>query len=205
MHPVGRPQASKDLLIPADFWMMPPNNLHMTTLEITHSLTEPEISSRLEKLGPKLEEITDFTYEHRTRLENPMVSFDASAIALSFVPASDNSYTYHHLRRELYDLCESTGVAVESRYVVPSAHLTIGRFVDYTDLGDGANDQVVPEKAQQWIKKLEEINTWLKRDHWSSGSTTGSGWTVGEEKGLDCNKGRLWYGNGERVHLGRGF
>ena len=188
-----------------DFWMMPPDNLHTTTLEITHSLTEPEISARLEKLEPKLEEITDFTYEHRTRLVNPMVSFDASAIALSFVPASDNAYTYHHLRRELYDLCKSTGVTVESRYVVPSAHLTIGRFVDYTDLGDGSSDIVVPEKARAWIDKLEEINAWLKRDHWVSDSRTGSGWTVGEEKGLDCNKGRLWYGNGERVRLGRGF
>jgi len=206
-----------------NLWLMPPQNLHMTAMEITHSLTRPEIESIVEELQPNLAKITDYTFDHRARVVKPMISYDSAALALSFVPASaeslsggrtaeDDDYTYHHLRRELFQMCKDVGVTVASRYVVPSAHLTIARFNSQEVFGneEQVGDVTVPrrETLEAWIRKIEEINDWLKEECWpreGAGIKPGGEWIVGEEKGLDCNKGRLWYGNGERVRLGKGF
>ena len=67
---------------------MPRDNLHMTALEITHSKTAPEIDALVEQLRPVLEEVTDYTLTHRSRLVKPMITYDAQAMALSFLPAA---------------------------------------------------------------------------------------------------------------------
>ena len=119
---------------------MPRDNLHITALEVTHSKTAPEIQKLVDGVRDKIPAITDYTYTHRARLIKPLIGYDASALALSFVPAAgeglhagrtleDDKFTYHHLRRDLFSLCRDAGVNVESRYVVPSSHLTIGRYV----------------------------------------------------------------------------
>ena len=189
----------------------------MTVLEITHSLTEPEIAARKRMLEPKLEDITNYTYHHHPKLIKPMLSFDAAAMALSFVPtitqdtSEANNYTYHHLRRDVFDLCSSTGVKVDSRYVLPSAHLTVARFVEAQDttMSTGGILRVSdPAKMKDLVACIDNINLWLRDTYWTkepSKSPPGAQWIVGEEKGLDCQKGTLWYGNGERVLLGKGF
>ncbi|KAI9653043.1 MAG: hypothetical protein M1831_006250 [Alyxoria varia] len=102
------------------------------------------------------------------RLGTPMISYDAQALALSFLPViphtatktqgngaanarwrkkpeddgqqnpplsatakCDPSHTYHHLRAHIFELLQrhAPDIPVLSRYVVPSAHLTIARFV----------------------------------------------------------------------------
>lgn len=109
---------------------MPQECLHITALEITHSKKAEEIEHILAPIRDKIPTLTDFTFDHRVRLIKPMIGFDASALALSFVPAAgepsglgrtreDDAYTYHHLRRDLYSFCEDIGVNVDSRYVVP--------------------------------------------------------------------------------------
>lgn len=109
---------------------MPRDNLHITALEVTHSKKEEEIKLIVDSARDRMPDITDFTFDHRARLIKPMIGFDASALALSFVPAAgepsalartrqDDAYTYHHLRRDLYSFCQEIGVAVDSRYVVP--------------------------------------------------------------------------------------
>lgn len=188
----------------------------MTTLEITHSLTEADISNLLDSLRPKIEEITDFTYDHRAPLLRPMISYDAAAIALSFLPASQSddpqlasSYTYHHLRRDLYNVCTETGVTVASRYVVPSAHLTIGRFVTQDDFHTSTGSEVVfnRKKMIELLGLIDDINVWLEETFWPRDCHVPKGgeWLVGEEQGLECRKGQLWYGGGQRVRLGRGY
>ena len=189
----------------------------MTALEITHSLTAPDIEGLVDIMKPKIPEITDFTFNHRARLVKPMLGYDSAAIALSFLPAageglsgdSAGSYTYHHLRRDLYDLCSSTGVAVASRYVVPSSHLTIARFVTQKDVSKDDNEAVIdPSKMKKLVDELEEINRWLQEEFWHSKGPQfreGGQWIVGEERGLECRKGTLWYGGGERIRLGKGF
>jgi hypothetical protein len=182
----------------------------MTAMEVTHSLTAPEIEELVQTLKPAAQEIADFTFEHRARLVKPTVSFDAQALAFSLLPAAgegvrkvqEDRYTYHHLRRDLFDKIQAAGVKVASRYVVPSAHLTIGRFITTKDFEEE------PAKMKQLVARIEEVNGWLEREFWPREDGTipaGGEWVVGEEKGLDFHKGLLWYGDGERVNLGKGF
>lgn len=192
---------------------MPPDCLHMTALEITHSKTPSEIERLVKSMEINIPEITDFTYNHRSRLVKPMLSYDSAAIALSFLPAageslsesedpSSDDYTYHHLRRDLYGLCQSVGVEVASRYIVPSAHLTIARFVTQGSFQEG--------RVKELVMTLEEMNQEMRSRFWSHDSASNQNdkivrWDIGEEKGLECRTGTLWYGGGERQRLGRGF
>jgi len=197
---------------------MPRDNLHMTALEITHSKTAPEIDALVEQLRPALEEVTDYTFAHRARLVKPMITYDAQAMALSFLPAAgeslstgrtakDDAYSYHHLRRDLYTIA-SRHVKVDSRYVVPSAHLTIGRFI-YADEFETKEGKFDAERMRRLIQVIEETNAWLKKEFWPRDGQEikkGGQWVVGEAKGLDHRKGALWYGGGgETVRLGKGF
>lgn len=193
---------------------MPSSSLHMTALEITHSLTAAEIDALVEQMLPGVPEITDYTLDHRARLVKPMVSYDAQALALSFLPAAgdpgrseeDDAYSYHHLRRDLYAKASATGVKVESRYVIPSAHLTIARFITRRDF-QTPEGKVDHGKVEKLIAAIEEVNAWLQAEYWPKpdGIKSGGEWVVGEEKGLDYRKGTLWYGGGEMVRLGKGF
>lgn len=217
---------------------MPLPNLHLTALEATHSRTAPEIEALVTSLLPTSQTIADLpsTPGHAARLIKPMLSFDTAALALSFVPAAgeavpsssssrtakDDTFTYHHLRRELYSLIDAT-VPVDSRYVVPSAHLTIARFNTPNpfvaeDASDGNPlDNIAGTdmaKRNQLIAKIDEINQWLQDEYWprtqqdADGTvheviSRGGEWIVGEEKGLDFRQGRLWYGGGETIYLGK--
>ena len=219
------------LTIAPSLWLMPLERLHMTALEITHSRTREEIELLVEQMRPSIQKITDSTFENHAGLVKPSLSYDSAAIALSFLPAAgekqcsihgppvddvqqDDTFTYHHLRRELYDLSVKAGVTITSRYTVPSAHLTIARFTNQSDIttppGSTAIDQ---SKVVGIIGKLEEINTWLREEYWLDDDAEHPGgkrfpageWIVGEEKGLDFRMGTLWYGGGETIRLGKGF
>lgn len=196
---------------------MPIECLHMTVLEVTHSKTEAEIEHLVDSMNDKIPGIADFTYDHRARLVKPMLSYDAAAIALSFLPAAGeglpeakaaeaDTYTYHHLRRDLYGLCKSAGVEVASRYVVPSSHLTIARFVTQKDISNQDGNGIDRGKVEGLVGKLEETNAELRSQYWpESGLTGGGSWTVGEEKGLVNRRGTLWYGGGHSHYEGKGF
>ncbi|KAK0848487.1 hypothetical protein LTS02_014053 [Friedmanniomyces endolithicus] len=199
-----------------NLWIMPPENLHMTALEVVHSLTNPEIDALVAQMLPSASEITDYTRQHRARLVKPMLSYDAQALALSFLPAagepaghdaaSNDSYTYHHLRRDLHAKASATGVKVASRYVIPSAHLTIGRFITMSDF-ETTEGKVDHAKVKRLIETIESVNSWLREQYWpqEEGIKEGGEWLVGEGKGSDFRKGALWYGGGETVRLGKGF
>ncbi|KAH7091263.1 RNA ligase/cyclic nucleotide phosphodiesterase [Paraphoma chrysanthemicola] len=224
----GRPTSSvKDMIkrvqdelrtVAPNLWTMPRDNLHITVLEVTHSKTAPEIQNIVDPIRAKIPAITDYTQQHRTRLIKPMIGYDASALALSFVPSAgeglesdrkpDDGYTYHHLRRDIFALCRDAGVQVDSRYVVPSSHLTIGRFITTKDFADqdGVHD---PVKMKAFVDKIEEINGWLEKEFWPEHNNgaipKGGEFNVGEETGLHCRMGTLWYGDGEEVHKGQGY
>lgn len=149
-------------------------------------------------MAPRLEEIVNHPKTHRARLVKPLLSFDAAALAVSFVPAAEreeDAYTYHHLRRDFYAMSKEAGVGVTSRYIVPSAHITIARFVTSKDHEEGG--AVDLKKMERWMDKVIEINREI--DSWDGD------WTVGEERGLDCRAGRLWYGGGKTVVKAEGF
>ena len=201
---------------------MPFENLHLTAMEVTHSLTPQEIDHLVSVLLPHSKEIADFPFSHRARLVKPLLSYDSAALALSFLHASgeaiqyckiaqDDDYTYHHFRRDLHSAITAVGVNVGSRYVVPSAHLTIARFNSPNVFGGDPMDPsptLNMKKRRHWINEIELINHWLENEFWAQEDhpiKAGGEWTVGEEKGLDFRKGRLWYGGGESIYVGKGF
>lgn len=167
-------------------------DLHLTALEITHSLTAEEIDLLVIALMPQVERMVNLPRaKGGARLGRPMISFDAQALALSFLPLAGgegDEYGYHHLRRDLWDLAREK-VKVASRYVVPSAHITLGRF-----LGREVD-------AKEVVRVVEDINGWLESDF---GGEHGE-WIVGREVGLCFRKGRVWYGGGESVCIGEGI
>lgn len=200
---------------------MPRDNLHTTSLEVAHSKTKAEIQALVEVTQPGIPAIVNYPQSHRARLIKPMVGYDASAIALTFLPAAgeslsngrraeDDLYSYHHFRRDLYDLCGKLDLPVDSRYVVPTAHLTVGRFLTTRDFSKPSEDNT-PDLAKMkvLVDKIEEINAWLKAEYWPREDglpiKAGGEWIVGQEKGLDCRQGQLWYGGGQTVQLGQGF
>lgn len=207
---------------------MPAQRMHMTTLELAHSKTPQEIADLVACVRPAIPSLTSHPFSHRSRLVKPLVSYDLSAIALSFLPASGeevvsplpvephaediahpglrgadtaetDKYTYHHLRRDVCRMAAATGVAVGSRYVVPSAHITLGRYL-------GQEDHDTPELRQRWIQAIDDINAWLENEVWDvkDGEFIGE-WIVGQEKGLDARCGALWYGGGRTIMMGEGF
>ena len=201
---------------------MPLDNLHMTAMEVAHSLTAEQIGHLVNILLSNVEQIADLPYQNKARLIKPMVSYDAAALALSYVPASgegivsnrgptDDEYSYHHLRRDIYAGAADAGVKVASRYVVPSAHLTIARYNTPNVFGGdvmNATPTLDTVKRRKWMNEIKTINKWLEAEYWPIDGQhikPGGAWLVGEERGLDFRQGRLWYGGGETIKLGRSF
>jgi len=207
---------------------MPAHRMHLTVLEIAHSRTPEEIAGLVSATRPSLPALTSLTYTRRSRLVKPFLSYDLSAFAVSFLPAAGetvlspppvlphdsntihpglgsrgledaDAYTYHHLRRDIFGLVQAAGVDIASRYVVPSAHITLGRYLTQ-------NDHDTPGKRQRWIQKIDEVNKWLQEEVWdvSGGGFVGE-WIVGQERGLDARAGPVWYGGGRSIIQGEGF
>ena len=67
-------------------WLMPQDNLHMTTSELLSSCPGDQVEGMAATLEQKLsiEEIVNYTLTHRARLIRPVISYDATAFALSF-------------------------------------------------------------------------------------------------------------------------
>ncbi len=193
--------------------------MHITALELAYSRTAEEIEAIKTTLAPAIPSAAHYTYRHRARLVKPMVSYDLSAFALSFLPASGEAavspapaapdtasvlgqgdgYTYHHVRRDLWDIARDAGMAVDSRYVVPSAHVTLGRYL-------AGDDHATPEQRRGWVDAIDGVNRWLETEVWGRSDAGFVGeWMLGQERGLDVRVGTLWYGGGRTVLLGEGF
>ncbi|OQD85120.1 hypothetical protein PENANT_c011G05513 [Penicillium antarcticum] len=189
-------------------WLMPAENLHTTILEVAHSLTETQIDDLAQTLKTStaitLSQLSDHPISHQSRLLKPMVSFDSSAMALSFAPAAgesstdqssghDDQYTYHHLRRDIFDMVRKAGIPVASRYIVPSAHVTIARFI--TQDGFQVSGHVDHSRVKMLVDKIGEVNKKLETIYWpqTDGNQPAKGeWVVGQDKGLVIRRGRLW-------------
>ncbi|KAJ5258178.1 Ribosomal protein L44e [Penicillium chrysogenum] len=190
-------------------WLVPPHHLHMTTLEIRSALTGPEIDEIAASLQMSglVAELANYTLTHRARLVKPIISYDTSAIALSFVPAAgeedrnvysgkDDQFTYHHLRSDLYNIVTQSGCPIAARYTVPSAHITIARFIAPSDPKKGESDspKEFEKEASRLIDKIDDLNHELRSNVWKRlGDPCQGQWVIGHEKGLELMKGRTCY------------
>lgn len=193
----------------------------MTTLEIRSALTGPEIDEIAASLQMSglVAELANYTLTHRARLVKPIISYDTSAIALSFVPAAgeedrnvysgkDDQFTYHHLRSDLYNIVTQSGCPIAARYTVPSAHITIARFIAPSDPKKGESDspKEFEKEASRLIDKIDDLNHELRSNVWKRlGDPCQGQRVIGHEKGLELMKGRTWYGVGDSIVLGEGF
>lgn len=177
------PQQLGDPQNKGPLWLMPRTCLHLSALEITHSVPVDVVESQLIKLRPFLDRLLNANMEgNTTTLTKPLLCFDSAALALTFVPVDDNQWTYTHYRSRLYEFVQNFAqVTVDSRYQVPSAHVTIARFIED-----------VPEQAvDALLEEILRINEWLQSSEWKSLE-----WTIGDERATECRCGRIWYGGG---------
>ncbi|RAL15074.1 60S ribosomal eL42 domain-containing protein [Aspergillus homomorphus CBS 101889] len=167
-------------------WFTPPNYLHMTALEVASCRTEPEIDGLVAQLKGSgiIPQLVNYTYYHRTRLFRPVISYDATAMALSFIPEADDGtenvrqqeyhddeYTYHHLRRDVSAQVAAIGLPMKPRYIAPSAHVTIARFITREGFlteapGSGGEGKFDDNRVAALINKIEAINEKLRAEYW---------------------------------------
>ncbi|KAL4783090.1 60S ribosomal protein L44 [Aspergillus varians] len=197
-------------------WFSPPESLHITTLEVTSSRTQEEIDALATRLlqDGTASKLVNYASDprHRARLVKPIISFDASAMALSFLPAAgepiadqnttataagkhqhDDGYSYHHLRRDLAAKVLESGISLAARYVVPSAHVTIARFVRHNGgLLDGHGVAAL-------VERVERVNMMLREKYWP-GENEGGSMPVKGEWVVNVPKTRKTYCKGKECH-----
>ncbi|KAJ6014950.1 Ribosomal protein L44e [Penicillium herquei] len=180
-------------------WLTPQENLHMTTCEMISAQSASkmdEVVSLLQKKLP-LQRIASYTVIKNPRLVRPIVSYDDTAFALSFVPAAENDkddFTYHHLRRDIWHFASTwSDYRFESRYNVPSAHLTMARFAVPPGADKSEKLDDLCARTAAIVEKIEDINQQLTSNDWGRfGSSSRGEWILGHERGLEVNKGRSW-------------
>lgn len=200
-----------------DLHLIPAEDMHLSVIEVSHRHTVPflrEVSSFVgEELLSKLLSVASGV-EQQPRLIKPMLLFDKGGVALSFVPASDSQnreegqdegYTYHHLRTQLLTKLLETGMAIDTCYTAPIAHVTIARFVDDRLFNPSADwPRTKEERVQEWIDLIQDLNRELKSRYWGDENDTGSErfeWVVGKEKSLEAQLGYIKFGRPRRTAL----
>ena len=184
-------------------WLAPASNMHMTLLELVVAKTKMDVEEAIQKLGSGvIERLVGYPRAHPTRLVRPRLNIDLGGLALSFVPEARGNegvaavapYTYLHMRRDLYALAGEAGITPQARYAVPSAHITLARFVseeDFTAPAQHEKEKVAAgEKVAEFVSLVDAINEEL--------GASDLAWTVGEA-GVELRRGRTWYGGGNVV------
>lgn len=170
-------QVQKELrAVTKALWCMPPDCLHLSILEVAHSVTEDKVRALLKRLKPAINSLKNIPSD--VVLVKPLICFDNSAVALTLVPHSSSDFTYTHYRAWLHETVTEAGVDVESRYQVPSAHITIGRFTETV------NGEIV----DQLVDAIGQINDRLE--------SSAVEWHIGQEREVEVRCGRIWYGGG---------
>ncbi|KAJ5621300.1 Ribosomal protein L44e [Penicillium herquei] len=179
-------------------WLTPQEQLHMTTCEMVSAQSASkvnEVASLFQQKLP-LQQISNYTIDRNPRLVRPIVSYDDTAFALSFIPAAENdkdAFTYHHLREDLWRAAGHSGYRMESRYNVPSAHLTIARFAVPPGADKSEKLDDLCTRTAGIVEKIEDINQELTSSDWRRfGSSSRGEWILGYERGLEVNKGSSW-------------
>lgn len=153
--------------VSTEIWLTPPENLHMTLLEVAHSRPEKEIESLVHVLKPKMEAINSIAAEGPV-LKHPLLCYDANALALSFTSSNP---THTKLRETLYDFATRNGVDILPRYAGPSAHITIARF----------KQPLSAEDVNHMLETIASTNNFMPNHEWKITSAS-------------LSSGLIWYG-----------
>ncbi|KAL2808185.1 RNA ligase/cyclic nucleotide phosphodiesterase [Aspergillus granulosus] len=193
-------------LVGPDLHLIPPTDIHLSVIELSHRHSVPHLRSVYNQVGvaelKRLLDVPQARYRAdncAARLVKPMVMFDKVGVAVGFVPAEDD-YTHHHLRNQLHTVALSTGVSIDTCYTAPLAHITVGRFVGnafFEAFDQGGTTEIKRDRMDEWVSLIRQINEDLQREHWGDLS-----WVVGGEKGLEVQLGYVKFGRGtERADL----
>ncbi|RAL08449.1 uncharacterized protein BO97DRAFT_376423 [Aspergillus homomorphus CBS 101889] len=187
-----------------DLHLTPKSSLHLSIIELSHRHPVSHLRSVYTYMGDsRLSQLLDIPrneynqHQHIARLVNPKLLFDKLGVAISFVPAADDAYTYHHLRNQLHTMALSTGVSIDTCYTAPIAHVTLGRFVGTGFLNggwgrsgdEGRREDVEKEVMERLVGLIEEINKELESVSWGEFV-----WEVGRRAALEVQLGYIKFG-----------
>lgn len=196
-------QTSLKTLVGDALHLIPAEDMHLSVVEIAHRHTVPflrEVSSFIgdEMLGTLLSVPST---RQPPVLIKPMLLFDKSGVALSFVPAVAEN-TYHHLRTQLHTMLLVMGMAIDTCYTAPIAHITIARFVEDTLFSSYVDSpKTREEQVHAWVDLISAVNRDLRRKYWGEGGEAGLQWAVGKELGLEAQLGYIKFGRPRRMAL----
>ncbi|KAL2845425.1 RNA ligase/cyclic nucleotide phosphodiesterase [Aspergillus pseudoustus] len=187
-------------LVGPDLHLIPPADIHLSVIELSHRHSVPHLRSVYDKVGEtelkRLLDVPGARYHadgSTACLVKPMIMFDKVGVAVGFVPA-EAEYTHHHLRNQLHTMALATGVSIDTCYTAPLAHVTVGRFVGnaFFEASDqGGAIETKRNRIEEWIELIRHINKDLQREYWGDLS-----WVVGGEKGLEVQLGYVKFGRG---------
>ena len=169
-------------LVGNDLYPMPREDLHLSVIELSHRHTVSQLRNVSDQIGSsRIQEILDkvSTLSTKPGLISPTVSFDRMGIALNYLPSDADPYTYHHLRSDMHAMALESGVKIDMCYTAPSAHITIGRFIDNRFFETA-------EARAKFVESVKELNEVLVRNQ--------DGWVVGQDQGLEVQLGYLKFG-----------
>jgi hypothetical protein len=169
-------------LVGNGLYPIPRADLHLSVIELSHRHTVPQLRNVLDQIGSsRIQDILDqvSTLSTKPELVSPTVSFDRMGIALNYLPSDGNPYTYHHLRSDMHAMALESGVKIDMCYTAPSAHITIGRFIDNQFFETA-------EARAKFVDLVKEFNKVQVREQ--------DGWVVGENEGLEVQLGYLKFG-----------
>ena len=131
-------------------WLPSPRQLHMTVYEVTHSRTSRQLQPLVATVRGHRSELCCQLPIDRVKLDSPLLNYDTSAVAITFLPIDVDGYDIARLRAEVGGRLAGMGIEWDGRYVAPTAHITIGRFVE---------SRLRRASMEQWLAKLDELST----------------------------------------------
>jgi hypothetical protein len=182
--------------------MIPAEDMHLSVVEISHRHTIHFLRNVYSFIGDELLGKLLSTLDGQPPvLIKPMLLFDRSGVALSFVPALAEN-TYHHLRTRLHTMLLETGMAIDTCYTAPIAHVTIARFVEDTLFKPSLyGPKTKEEQVRAWDDLISAVNRDLRRKYWGDRDGAGFEWAVGKELGLEAQLGYIKFGRPRRIAL----
>lgn len=169
-------------LVGNGLYLIPREDMHLSVIELSHRHTVQQLRDVSDQISPsRIQAILDQASKLNTKPElvAPALSFDKMGIALCYLPSDAKSYTYHHLRSDMHAMALESGIKIDMCYTAPSAHITIGRFIDNRFFETA-------EARDKFVQLVNAINKAQRKDR--------DGWVVGKTHGLELQLGYLKFG-----------